>query len=128
MRSNNRQNFICVGLILPLLIFIICTFSLKVLSSSGEKAARLGDTTAHGGIIIEGCLNVLIEGKPAARIGDMHTCPEVRPIPHVGGLIITGSRTVLIGGKPAARVGDIATCQLFIDTIVKGSNTVLIGD
>ncbi len=132
MRSNNRQNFICVGLILPLLIFIICTFSLKVLSSSGKKAARMGDPTAHGGIIIEGYPAVLIEGKPAARIGDMHTCPQVipgmPPIPHVGGPIITGSRTVFIGGKPAARVGDTATCQVSVDIIIKGSNTVLIGD
>lgn len=132
MRSNNRQNFICIGLILPLLIFIICTFSLKVLSSSGKKAARVGDTTAHGGIIIEGYPAVLIEGKPAARIGDMHTCPQVIPgpqhIPHVGGRIITGSRTVLIGGKPAARVGDTATCQGPADIIIEGSNTVLIGD
>ena len=92
----------------------------------------MGDTTAHGGIIIEGYMTVLIEGKPAARIGNMHTCPQVipglQPIPHVGGPIITGSQTVFIGGKPAARVGDTATCQGPVDIIIKGSNSVLIGD
>jgi len=69
---------------------------------------------------------------PAARIGDMHTCPMVTPgtppIPHVGGPILpAGCPTVLIGGVPAARVGDMATCVGPPDTIAKGSPTELIG-
>ena len=49
---------------------------------------------------------------PAARIGDLHTCPMVNPgpVPHVGGPIIVGCPTVLIGGMPAARVGDACVC------------------
>jgi uncharacterized Zn-binding protein involved in type VI secretion len=71
-------------------------------------------------------------GKPAARIGDMHTCPMVTPgvppIPHVGGPILPpGCPTVLIGGTPAARMGDLATCVGPPDSIVLGSATVLIG-
>ena len=43
---------------------------------------------------------------PAARVGDMHTCPMVTPPPHVSGPILPpGCPTVLIGGMPAARVG-----------------------
>jgi len=65
---------------------------------------------------------------PAARIGDMHTCPLVNPgpVPHVGGPITTGAPTVLIGGPPAARVTDMATCAGPPDTIVMGSPTVII--
>ena len=89
----------------------------------GQPAARLGDQTAHGGVITApGCPTVLMGGKPAARMGDMHTCPMVTPgtppVPHVGGPILAGSVTVLIGNMPAARVGDQATCTGPPDAIV----------
>lgn len=67
---------------------------------------------------------------PAARLGDMHTCPLVNPgpVPHVGGPILPPCcPTVLIGGMPAARVGDLATCVGPPDSIAMGSVTVLIG-
>lgn len=66
---------------------------------------------------------------PAARVGDMHTCPLVTGVvPHVGGPILPpGAVTVLIGGQPAARVGDMATCVGPPDVIALGSFTVLIG-
>src|SRR5262249_9020975 len=70
---------------------------------------------------------------PAARIGDMHTCPMVTPgtppVPHVGGPILPpGCPTVLIGGQPAARVTDMCTCVGPPDVIAKGSPTVMIGN
>jgi uncharacterized Zn-binding protein involved in type VI secretion len=66
-------------------------------------------------------------GMPAARLGDMHTCPMASPNPHVGGPILPPcSLTVLIGSMPAARVTDLATCAGPPDVIVKGSMTVLI--
>lgn len=70
--------------------------------------------------------------KPAARIGDMHTCPMVTPglppIPHVGGPITgPGCPTVLIGGQPAAVMGDMCTCVGPPDTIILGSTGVFIG-
>ena len=96
-----------------------------------KPAARMGDLTAHGGTIVAGYPTVLIGGQPAARMGDMHTCPMVTPgtppIPHVGGPITMGSATVLIGGQPAARMGDMATCVGPPDTIAAGCPTVLIG-
>jgi uncharacterized Zn-binding protein involved in type VI secretion len=97
-----------------------------------QPAARVGDMTAHGGVIIPpGCPTVLIGGQPSARMGDMHTCPMVTPgvppIPHVGGPITMGSATVLIGNQPAARMGDMATCTGPPDSIVAGCPTVLIG-
>ena len=95
----------------------------------GRPAARMGDTTSHGGSVVAGCLTVLIGGMPAARVGDMHTCPMVTgTVPHVGGPILPpGSPTVLIGGMPAARVGDMATCTGPPDNVIKGCPTVLLG-
>ena len=67
---------------------------------------------------------------PAARLGDMHTCPMVTGVvPHVGGPILPPCcPTVLIGNMPAARVGDMATCVGPPDVIALGSMTVLIGN
>jgi uncharacterized Zn-binding protein involved in type VI secretion len=66
---------------------------------------------------------------PAARIGDMHTCPMVNgTVPHVGGPISgPGVPTVLIAGMPAAVLGDMCVCVGPPDTIAKGSATVMIG-
>jgi len=97
----------------------------------GKPAARMGDQTAHGGVIVAGAPTVLIGGKPAARMGDMHTCPMVNPAPvpppHVGAAIVAGVPTVLICGQPAACVGDMVTCSGPPDSIVSGEFTVLIG-
>lgn len=70
--------------------------------------------------------------QPAARVGDMHTCPMATPgtppVPHVGGPILPpGAPTVLIGGLPAARVGDMCVCVGPPDTIVMGSFKVMFG-
>lgn len=96
-----------------------------------KPAARMGDPTIHGGVITVGFPQVLIGGQPAARMGDMHTCPMATPgtppVPHVGGPITMGSATVLIGGQPAARMGDMATCVGPPDSIAAGYPTVLIG-
>jgi uncharacterized Zn-binding protein involved in type VI secretion len=96
-----------------------------------KPAARLGDSTAHGGTIILGAPTVMIGNMPAARISDMHVCPMLTPgtppIPHVGGPITLGSATVMIGGMPAARLGDMAVCVGPPDTIIMGEMTVLIG-
>jgi len=100
---------------------------------AGKPAARVGDQTAHGGVITgPGVPTVMIGGMPAAVMGDQHTCPMVNPTPaanpHVGGPIMATGATVLIGGKPAARLGDTAVCQGPPSTIILGCMTVLIGD
>jgi uncharacterized Zn-binding protein involved in type VI secretion len=65
---------------------------------------------------------------PAARVGDMHTCPMVTGVvPHVGGPILPpGAVTVLIGGLPAARATDMCTCVGPPDVIAIGSTRVMI--
>jgi uncharacterized Zn-binding protein involved in type VI secretion len=95
----------------------------------GQPAARIGDMTAHGGVIAMGQPTVLIGGMPAARLADMHACPMCNGLqPHVGGPITMGSSGVLIGGMPAARQGDMATCAGPPDVIAMGCPTVLIGE
>ena len=96
----------------------------------GKPSARITDSCAHGGKVVTGKTNVIIGGKPAARIGDKHVCPAVcpGPAPHVGGPILPPCAVnVIIGGRPAARIGDKATCACAIDSIVSGEPTVLIG-
>ena len=73
--------------------------------------ARLGDTSSHGGTIVTGSLTTLVNGRPAARMGDMHVCP----IPYHGVTpIITGSLNTTTDGRPNARVGDVTGCGAVI--------------
>jgi uncharacterized Zn-binding protein involved in type VI secretion len=89
-------------------------------------AARVGDPTAHPGVITgPGVPTVLIGGQPAAVMGDMHACAMPTPAgPHPPSPIAKGSVTVLIGGRPAARMGDMSGCGA---PIVMGFPLVEIG-
>lgn len=88
-------------------------------------AARVGDSTSHGGTVIgPGVATVLIGGMPAAVMGDMHQCslppnshPLVTPFPK-------GSSTVMIQERFALRMGDSAGCGA---SVVVGEFTVEIG-
>jgi uncharacterized Zn-binding protein involved in type VI secretion len=68
-------------------------------------------------------------GQPAARVGDMQTCPMLTgPVPHVGGVLATpAAMTVLIGGLPAAQVGTMGICVGPPCNVIKGSATVMVG-
>ena len=88
-------------------------------------AARVGDSSNHGGTVAgPGVATVLIGGRPAAVVGDLHVCalpanthqPTASPFP-------LGSATVLIGGRPAVRTTDACVCGAL--TVV-GEPTVLI--
>jgi uncharacterized Zn-binding protein involved in type VI secretion len=77
-----------------------------------------------------GRLNTNTPMPPAARLGDMHTCPMVSPgpVPHVGGPILPPcAPTVIVGFMPQARMTDMCVCVGPPDTIMKGSTTVLVG-
>lgn len=94
----------------------------------GFPAARIADQTAHGGLISMGYPTVLIGNMPAARIGDMHTCPLVTVlVPHVGGPLIMGSFTVLVGFMPQSRVTDMLICIGPPDMVAMGCTTVMVG-
>ena len=89
-------------------------------------AARVGDTTAHGGTVTgPGAATVLIGGMPAAVLGDLHSCPITPPPPHLSvSPFLAGSATVLLGGVPALRVGDTCGCGA---SVTVGCPTVMIG-
>jgi len=63
----------------------------------GKPAARVGDGAASGAPVVEGSPNVFINGRPAAIAGGRNGC---------GGVVVGGSSNVFINGKPAARAGD----------------------
>ena len=69
-------------------------------------AARVGDTTAHGGTVVgPGVATVLIAGMPAAVVGDMHAC-VIPPPSHVpASPFVAGSATVLVQGRAAPGAG-----------------------
>mgnify|MGYP001174001218 CR=1 FL=1 len=82
--------------------------------------ARLGDRTSHGGTIVTAAQGTLADGVPAARMGDLHSCP----IPFHGVTrIVTGSTKTLIEDQPAARQGDVAGCGA---VIVTGSSKTMV--
>jgi len=91
--------------------------------------ARLGDVSAHGGVVTSAAATVLIEGKPAARVGDLHVCPMLNPgpTPHLGGAISHGVNSVLIEGGAAASVGSMCLCAGPPDNLVQGALSVVSG-
>ena len=88
-------------------------------------AARLRDPTSHPGLVAQGSPNVLIEGMPAARLGDKHVC-LLPPLagPHPPSMMAKGSATVWINGKPAVRQMDPSGCGA---QVLAGALTVLVG-
>lgn len=95
----------------------------------GKKAATIGDVgTDHDGYapskIISGSPDVLIDGKPVARVSDQlepHTKPGSSPHPRS---IASGSSTVFINGLPMAITGGSVGCG----GVIIGSSSVIVGD
>ncbi len=87
----------------------------------GQPATRLGDSTSHGGAIISGSGDVIIDGMPAGRLGDPHACP----LPgHTVNVVASGYTNILINGMPAAAISEICACGA---SIITGSPTVFYG-
>ena len=96
---------------------VCCVFCASAVINAQEAppkapaAARVGDRTASGGVIVTGSDSVLIEGQPAAREGDLTTNPTIGTVPGVGGAIrkdgqagagdqiVTGASSVVIGSN-----------------------------
>lgn len=88
-------------------------------------AARVGDSTNHGGVIVgPGVATVLVGSMPASIVGDMHVC-AIPPPSHIpSSPFPAGSTTVMIGGVPAIRTTDTSVCGAMASV---GEPTVLIG-
>jgi len=83
--------------------------------------ARVGDqTSGHGPyppnvLAGPGASTVMLEGKPAALVGDGTVSPCIAPnSPVLTGTIIQGSPTATAMGKPIARIGDMLSCGCMI--------------
>lgn len=82
---------------------------------AGKKVVLVGDLgTDHEGFpptpVISGSPNVLMDGKPVARVGDplaIHSKPKHSPHPRA---VAAGEPTVLINGIPVAITGGAITC------------------
>lgn len=89
-------------------------------------AARVGDTSTHGGSLTgPGAATVSIAGMPASVAGDMHACalPPNGHQPTVSAFPV-GSSSVLIAGRPALRTSDACICGAMAAV---GAPTVSIG-
>lgn len=73
----------------------------------GKPYILLGDSTSHGGKVLEGSPTTTINGKPVARVGDKVSCPIKG---HGVCPIVSGDPTCLIDDKPLARHGDTTAC------------------
>ncbi len=105
---------------------------MPAMSRLGDKAQAPAD--AHGclacphpvtGPAITGAQTVLINSKPALRLGDMG-----KHAPCCGPNIwqpIAGSSTVMIEHKPAVRVGDTTQHCGGVGQMVEGSKDVIVG-
>lgn len=86
------------------------------------NAAKISDLTSHGGSIVgPGAPSVLINGLPAAVLGDRIFC-VIPPLHHA--FCNKGSASVFINGKPAIRQGDSTSCGA---VVISGSGNVNIG-
>lgn len=94
-----------------------------------KKAATVGDIgTDHDGFpptpIIEGSQDIIIDNKPAARVGDA-LAPHAKPgSPPHDRAITTGSNTVFFNYKAAALTGSEVGCG----GVIIGGSSVIIGD
>lgn len=66
---------------------------------------RVGDPTSHGGQVLAGSANMIVDGKPVARVGDKVSCPI-----HGDTTVASGSPTYITDGQPTARDGDTTAC------------------
>ncbi|WP_224039080.1 PAAR domain-containing protein [Paraburkholderia unamae] len=72
--------------------------------STPTPAATLGTPTTHGGAVSTAAPCVTIGGIPAARVGDMVTCPEHGPA------VITNGGLGTIDGRNIAHHGSGTSC------------------
>lgn len=92
---------------------------------AGLPALRMGDVNIVGGVLIMGQLNVLVNSRPASRLGDLNTPhPGVGKKIHPPNPLIMGSLTVLVGGRP---YGKITNIEALLHPYVTGSLNVIVG-
>ena len=92
-------------------------------------ATRLNDNSTGHDVcppvpLVEGSPNVIINGRPAGRLGDHYASHGCVIHPGHQDVIAAGSSKVVINGRPAARVGDAVSIG---GAVQNGSGNVIIG-
>ena len=72
-----------------------------------RKVIRLGDSTSHGGKVVEACGWFTVGGIPVARMGDKCTCSKKG---HNNCVIVEGDPNWVIDGRPVALEGHKTSC------------------
>ncbi len=72
---------------------------------------RLSDATSHGGTIVSGSPNTIVNSLPEARLTDAHACPL-----HGVNCIVSGSENTVTNNLPNARIIDVCACGAVIVT------------
>ncbi|WP_083823245.1 PAAR domain-containing protein [Desulfovibrio sp. 6_1_46AFAA] len=67
---------------------------------------RLGDSTTHGGTVVQVASTTTVDGIRIARIGDIVTCPKCKGIYS----IVEGQATYTDQGVPVALHGHKTSC------------------
>jgi uncharacterized Zn-binding protein involved in type VI secretion len=68
---------------------------------------RVGDSTSHGGKVLEGFEGHMIQGKAVALVGHACSCPIKN---HSNVKIAEGNPNHIVNGKPVAFEGHKTTC------------------
>jgi uncharacterized Zn-binding protein involved in type VI secretion len=70
-----------------------------------RKLACEGDSTSHGGKVLSGSDRIKVNGRRAAKVGILVSCPI-----HGDNEIIEGSSHMKDSGTPLSRDGDATQC------------------
>lgn len=73
----------------------------------GDGVIRVGDSSSHGGTVVTGQANYLVDGIPVAVVGDMVACPQKG---HGVCPIVEGHPTFSANGKAVAFHGCSTAC------------------
>lgn len=84
----------------------------------GDGMIRVGDPTSHGGKVITGQQNYIVDGVAVACVGDKVTCPQDG---HNGvTTIVEGHPTIRINGKAVAFDGCRTACGARLMSMARG--------
>ncbi len=82
-----------------------------------QEIIRKGDSTSHGGTVLEGFAQTNLNGKPIAGVGHQVFCPKCKGI----FAIVEGSLVHKIAGTPVALQGMKTACGASL--LASGSNS-----
>ncbi|MBC8735378.1 PAAR domain-containing protein [Paraburkholderia sp. UCT31] len=81
-----------------------------------KKLAYEGDSTSHGGKILTGSNRIKVNGRRAARVGDLVSCPI-----HGDNVIVAGSSSFKDAGTPLSCDGDKTQCGSVLIALSDGA-------